>query len=68
MTNSYMEDCVSYNLNNLTKQPPCFKNLEHPTRTDHILTNHPKRFHLPSVFEISLSDIHKLTLTVLKVF
>ena len=32
------------------------------------LINHPKSFHSSSVFETGLSDIHKLTLTVLKVF
>ena len=62
------EFCASYNLKNLIKQPTCFKNLENPTRIDHILTNHPKRFHSPSVFEAGLSDFRKLTLTVLKVF
>ena len=52
----------------LLKQPTYFKNLENPTRIDHILTNHPKRFHSSSVFETGLSEFHKLTLTVLKVF
>ena len=69
MTNSYLEEfCASYNLKNLIKNPTCFKNLENPTRMDHILTNHPKSLHVSSVFEIGLSDFHKLTLTVLKVF
>ena len=34
---------------------------------DHILTNHPKRFHLSIVYGSGLSDLHKLTLIVLKV-
>ena len=69
MTNSYLEEfCASYNLKNLIKQPTCFKNIENPTCIDHILTNHPKIFHSSSVFETALSDFHKLTLTVLKVF
>ena len=34
---------------------------------DHILTNHPKRFHMSIVYESGLSDFHKLTLIVLKV-
>ena len=69
MTKSYLEEfCASYNLKNLIKQPTSFKNLENLTRIDHILTNHPKSFHSPSVFETSLSDFHKLTLTVLKSF
>ena len=69
MTNSYLEElCSSYNLRYLIKQPTCFKNLENPTCIDHILTNHPKSFHSSSVFEAGLSDFHKLTLMVLKVF
>ena len=57
-----------YNLKDLLKQPTCFKNLENPTCIDHILTNYPESFHSSSVFETGLSDFHKLTLTVLKVF
>ena len=69
MTNSYLEEFWGlYNLKNLIKQPTCFNNLENPTCIDHILTSHPKSFHSSSVFEIGLSDFHKLTLTVLKVF
>ena len=69
MTNSYLEELrASYNLKKLIKQPTCFKNLENPTCTDHILANHPKSFHSPSVFVTCLSDFHKLTLTVLNVF
>ena len=69
MTNNYFEEfCVSYNLENLIKQPTCFKNPDNPTLIDHILTNHPKSFHSSSVYETGLSDFHKLTLTVLKTF
>ena len=69
MTNSYLEEFwASYNLKNLIKQPTCINNLENPTCIDHILTNHSKSFHSSSVFVIALSDFHKLTLTVLKVF
>ena len=69
MTNSCLEEfCASYNLQNLIKQATCFKNLENPTCIDHILTNYPKSFHSSNVFETGLSDFHKLTLTVLKVF
>ena len=69
MTNNYFEEfCVSCNLKNLIKQPTCFKNPDNPTFIDHILTNHPISFHLSNVYETSLSDFHKLTLTVLKTF
>ena len=53
---------------NLIKQPTCFKNLENLTFIDHILTNHPKGFLSSSVFEVGLSDFHKLILMILKVF
>ena len=52
----------------LIKQPTCFKNPNNPTFNDHILTNHPIRFHSSSVYETGLSDFHKLTLMVLKTF
>ena len=69
MTNNYLEEFwASYNLKNLIKQPTCFKNPDNPTLIDLILANHPKSFHLSSVFETGLSDFHKLTLTVLKTF
>ena len=69
MTNNYLEEfCASYNLMNLIKEPTCFKNIDNPTLIDHILTNHPKSFHSPNVYETGLSDFHKLTLTVLKTF
>ena len=56
MTNIYLEKlCVSYNLKNLIKQPTCFKTLENPTRIDHVLTNHQKRFHLSSAFQASIN-------------
>ena len=69
MTNNYLEEfCASYNLKNLIKEPTCFKNIDNPTLIDHILTNHPKSFHLSSAYETGLSDFHKLTLMVLKTF
>ena len=51
----------------LIKQPTCFKNLENLTGINHIMANHPKKFHSSSIFKTGLSDFHKLTLTVLKV-
>ena len=59
---------LSCNLKNFMKKPICFKNLETPTRIDRILTNHPKSFHSSSFYETSLSDFHKLTLMVSKIF
>ena len=69
MTNSYLEEfSASYNLKDLINQPTCFKILANQTCIDHILTNHPKSYHSSSFFETGLSEFHKLTLTVLKVF
>ena len=69
MTNNYLEEfCASYKLKNLINEPTCFKNIDNPTLIYHILTNHPKSFHSSSVCERGLSDVHKLTLTVLKTF
>ena len=52
MTNSCLEEfCPSNNLQNLMKQPTCFKNADHPTLIDHSLTNHPKSFHSSSAYE-----------------
>ena len=69
MTNNYLDEfCASYNLKNLIKQPTCFKYPDNATLIDHILTNHPKSVHSSSVYQIDLSDFHKLTLTVFTFF
>ena len=69
MTNNCLEElCASYNLKNLIKQPTYFKNPDNSALIDHILTNLPKSFHSSSVYETSVSDLHKSVLTVLKTF
>ena len=69
MTNTHMEEfCSVYNFKSLIKDPTCFKNPEKPTTIDHILTNHRKCFQHSGVYETGLSDSHRFTLTVLKVF
>ena len=55
-----------YSLRHLVKQKTCFKNPENPSCTDLILTNSPRSFQNSNVFEMGLSDFHKLTTTVLK--
>ena len=55
-----------YNLINLVKQNTCFENPDKPTCIDLILTNCPRNFQNTDTFETRLSDIHKLTFTVLK--
>ena len=69
MTNTHMEEfCSVYNFKSLIKDPTCFKNPEKPTTIDHILTNHPRCFQHSGVYETGLSNFHRLTLTVLKVY
>ena len=60
------EFCETYNLQNLVKDPTCYKNPSKPTCIDLILTNFPKSFQHTQTIETGLSDFHKLTLTVLK--
>ena len=56
----------TYNLQNLVKDPACYKNPSKPTCIDLILTNFPKSFQHTKTIETGLSDFHKLTSTVLK--
>ena len=59
--------CETYNLENLVKEPTCFKNSENPSSIDIILTNKKHSFQNTTVLETGLSDFHKMTITVLKV-
>ena len=58
----------SYNLTNLIKQPTCFKNPEKPSCIDLILTNRHKSFQSTYVIERGLSDFHRMTVSVLKMY
>ena len=58
--------CNSYNLNNLIKQPTCFKNPENPSCIDLTLTNKPRSSLSTCVIETGLSDFHRTTVSVLK--
>ena len=49
-------------------EPTCYKNVDKPTSIDHILTNHARCFQHSGIYEMGLSDFHKLTFTVLKMF
>ena len=67
ITESSMSDFIElFNLDNLIKEPTCYKNLENPSCIDLILTNRKKCFQSTKVVETGLSDFHKMTLTVLK--
>ena len=58
--------CENYNLQNLIKQPTCYKNPSRPTSIELILTNVPRSFQSTCVIETGLSDFHLMTLTVMK--
>ena len=60
--------CASYNLKSLIKEPTCFKSVDNLSCIDLVLTNHPKCFQNPGVYETGISDFHKLTFTVLKTY
>ena len=69
MSNPHMSEfCALYNLTNLIKEPTCYKNVDKTTSFDHILTNHARCFQQSGIHETGLSDFHKLTFTVLKMF
>ena len=55
----------SYDLNNLVKEPTCFR-AENPRCIDLILTNRYRSFLHTTTFETGLSDFHKMIVTVLK--
>ena len=60
--------CEIYNLENLIKEPTCFKSTENPSSIDVILTNRKESFYNSRAIETGLSDFHKMTISVLKTF
>ena len=60
--------CQIYGCKNIVKDKTCFKNPINPTWIDLIITNRPKSFQESEVIETGLSDFHKMSLTVMKVF
>ena len=64
--NAMIEFCETYCLQNLIKDPTCFKNPDNPSCIDVILTNKKVNFQNSSVIETGLSDHHKMVFTVLK--
>ena len=58
----------TYNLNNLVKDHTCFKNPLNPSLIDLILTNRSRSFQNTQTIKTGLSDHHKLTITVIRVF
>ena len=60
--------CGIYNLKHLIKDKTCFQNRAKPTCIDLIITNRPKCFQDSVVIETGLSDFHKISATVMKMY
>ena len=65
---SISDFCEIYNTKNIIKEKTCFKNPENPTCIDLILTNRPRIFRDSTVIETRLSDFHKMSVTVMKMY
>ena len=67
VTEKKMENfCETYNLQNLIKDPTCYKNPTNPSSIDVMLTNKKLSFQNSMTVETGLSDFHKMTVTVMK--
>ena len=60
--------CEIYILKHLIKDKTCFKNPTKPICTDLTVTNRPKCLQDTAVFETGLSDFHKMSVTVMKMY
>ena len=60
--------CQIYGCRNIAKDKICFKNSINPTYTDLVITSRSKSFQESEVIEMGLSSLHKINLTVMKVF
>ena len=60
--------CQIYGCTNIVKDKTCFRSPVNPTCVDLMITNRPKSFQESEVIETWLSDFHKMSLTVMKVF
>ena len=56
--------CETYNLENLIKDPTCFKNANNPSSIDIMLTDRNIVFKNSITIETGLSDHHKMTIIV----
>ena len=59
--------CELYDLQNLIKDPTCYKNASNPSSIDVILTNRKNYFQNSMTVGTGLSDYHKMIITALKV-
>ena len=58
--------CDAYNLINLITEPTCFQSVKNPSCIDVMLTNRKNSFESSMTVETGLSDVHKMTVTVMK--
>ena len=58
----------TYDLKSPIEQPTCYKNPNKTSCIDLILTNKPRSFQHSCVIETGLSDVHKMTVIVMKTF
>ena len=58
--------CKKYCLKNLIRQPGSYKNPSNPACIDLSLTNVPRSFQSTCVVETMLSDLHLMTLTIMR--
>ena len=66
---SYLNEfCNVYKLQNIVKEPTCFKNPGNPSCKDLFLTNCSRCFQNTVAVKTGISDFHKTLVTVLKVF
>ena len=59
---------MTHNLKNLVTDATCFKNPLNPSSIDVILTNKARSFQHTITVETGLSDHHKMTISVLKIY
>ena len=55
-----------YGLKNLVKKPTCFKSVENPSLLDVLCTNAPNLFFKSKVWELGISDVHRMPTIVRK--
>ncbi len=60
--------CDLYNLKNIVKEPTCFKSKDNILLIDVILVAKPMRLHETVVFDMGLSDFHKIICVWTKVY
>ena len=60
--------CQVYNCKNIIRENTCFKNPENPSCIDLFITNRSACFQGSTTIQTGLSDFHKMSLSVMKVF